>query len=238
MKTAIISDIKLAEEATWRSHHFLTFDIDWAHDEVLADAIDMVEKYGAKATWFVTHNTVLLQRLRSNPNFELGIHPNFNGLMNGNYTNGKTVEEVVDRLLEFVPEAKSIRSHSLLQNSRICELFAEKGFVYDCNHLIPEQSEIELKPWPLWNGVIKVPHYWEDDAVCIYNKNSDFQEVLKRDGLKVFDFHPIHVFLNTENLERYELCRDFHNQPEILLNYRYEGFGTRSYLKQLLEFNG
>ncbi len=71
---------------------FLTFDIDWACDGVLADTIDMVEQADICATWFVTHDTPLLNRLRKNPKFELGIHPNFNNILMGkpDSVNGKT----------------------------------------------------------------------------------------------------------------------------------------------------
>lgn len=232
-----ISDIKISEESSWENRIFLSFDLDWAHDSVLSDTIDIVEHYDVCATWFVTHETPLLNRLRENPKFELGIHPNFNGLLEGNHSNGSNVEEVVIRLIKIVPEATAIRSHSLFQTSRLCQLFADLGMTHECNHLIPEQSKMTLKPWPLWNGLIKVPHYWEDDAVFLYNENSGFDEVLRRDGLKVFDFHPIHVFLNTENIERYNSCREFHYKPDLLAGHRYDGFGTRSYLKQLLKFN-
>jgi len=47
----------------------LTLDIDWAGDAVLADCIELVEATGAPATWFVTHDTPLLERVRANNKF-------------------------------------------------------------------------------------------------------------------------------------------------------------------------
>lgn len=152
---------------------YLTFDIDWASDEVLSDTIELVEQADISATWFVTHDTAILSRLRANPKFELGIHPNFNFLFSGDFRNGRNVEEVLDKIHALVPEAKAVRSHSMTQNSRLMQLFVDRGLTYDCNHFIPEQSGIVLRPWLLWNGLIKVPHFWEDDAVCIYKGNSD-----------------------------------------------------------------
>jgi hypothetical protein len=67
-----ISNISPIDENSWRNKIFLTLDIDWASDEVLEYTIDIIEKANVSATWFVTHNTALLQRLRSNPKFELG----------------------------------------------------------------------------------------------------------------------------------------------------------------------
>lgn len=53
-------------------------------------------------------------------------------------------------------------------------------------------------------------------------------------GIKVFDFHPIHIFLNTEDLDRYEKTREWHNCEVTLLKYRYEGYGTRNFLMELI----
>lgn len=210
----------------------LTLDIDWACDEILKDSIDLVESVGVPATWFVTHETPLLSRLRANKDFELGIHPNFNPLLNGNCGN---VEQILDEMLEIVPDAISVRSHSMVQSSRLLDLFRSKGLIFDCNHFVPEQSEIELKPWRLWNGMVKIAHFWEDDAACIYDNNSRISDLLLRNGLKVFDFHPIHVFLNTEDLNRYECTRSLHSQAGELVKHRFSGVGTRTHLTQLLE---
>ncbi len=78
-----IASVDPADESTWRGRIFLTFDLDWAHDEVINDAIDLVEAVDVPATWFVTHATPTLERLRANPKFELGVHPNFNPLLDG-----------------------------------------------------------------------------------------------------------------------------------------------------------
>lgn len=229
-----IKDCQINDQDFYLNKLYLTFDIDWAHDDILLDTIKLVENANVSATWFVTHETPLLKRLRDNPKFELGIHPNFNDLLALNTRNGSSVDEVVDRILKIVPEAKSVRSHSMTQNSKLMQLFVDKGLTHDCNHLIPEQAGVILNPWKLWNGLIKVPYFWEDDAVCLYDQNTRIEELLDRDGLKVFDFHPIHVFLNTENLSRYEDTRAIHNQPEILIKNRFSGYGTRSVLEHIL----
>lgn len=228
--------IEVTPDATaqWKDSLFLTIDLDWACDDVLTDTIDLVEKADVSATWFVTHETPLLQRLRENPMFELGIHPNFNFLFNGDGENGVTADEVIDRLLTIVPEAKTIRCHSLTQNTKLFDLFVNKGLTHDCNNFIPYQAGIELKPWRLWNELITIPHFWEDDMACIYAHKTPIQELSERPGLKVFDFHPIHVFLNTEHIERYDRTRAFHLNSEKLINHRYPGDGTRSSLETLL----
>lgn len=233
-KTGKINLIEVENIETWHDKNFLTIDIDWAHDEIIYDTIRLVEKTGVRATWFVTHETCYLKLLRENPLFELGIHPNFNPLLMGDHSLGETAEEVIDRVLEIVPEAKSVRSHSMTQSSVLLNLFSKKGLTHDCNHFIPQQSKIIIKPWHLWNGLIRVPYFWEDDLSCIYNDCFDPTSLLRRQGLKVFDFHPIHLFLNTTDLNIYNETRNLHGKPKELKKYcSNSSDGARSRFKRL-----
>lgn len=159
-----ITTIKFDDESTWKNAIFLTFDIDWAHDDVVNDTVDLVETADIAATWFVTHDMPVLKRLRANSKFELAIHPNFNFLLEGDSHNGKNAREVIERLMEIVPEAKSVRSHSMTQSSGLLNLFDNFGLTHDVNHFVPHHIGIELKPWTLWNSLCRVPYNWEDDV--------------------------------------------------------------------------
>ena len=229
-----IKSISLKNE-NWENEIFLTFDIDWASDEVINDSLEVIEKYGIKSTWFVTHDSPILERLKDNKNIELGIHPNFNFLLNGDFRNGRNAEEIVDKLLEIVPNANCVRSHAMTQSSGLLELFYNKGLTHDCNHFIPEQTEIILKPWSIWNGLIKVPYFWEDDINCVSENRTAINDLVNRKGIKVFDFHPIHVFLNLENIDRYYQIRDFQKETDKLLPYiNTKEIGVKDLLKQLI----
>lgn len=232
--SSTLSSISVDDKITWQDKVFVSFDIDWAHDDVLSDTIDLVEKADIAATWFVTHDTPLLSRLRANGKFELGIHPNFNFLMQGDFRNGKSATEIVQRLMKIVPEAKSVRSHSTTQSAYLYDIFKAQGLLFECNQFIPVQSGITLRPWNLWNGLTRVPYFWEDDVVCMYEHSADIKSALGYSGIRVFDFHPIHVFLNTENLERYEKTRPLHHISRDLMGHRYEGYGARSQLLELM----
>lgn len=238
--SARLVDIRPEDPRTWQGKIFVTIDVDWAHDDVLADSIDLLDRSGASATWFITHDTPLLDRLRANPNYELGIHPNFNRLLAGDFRNGRSAEEVISQLMQLVPEARSVRSHSMTQSTGLLQAFVSAGLTHDANHFIPASSGIQLKPWLLWNGMIRVPYCWEDDVFCTYRERGvpepDAIDVVQHDGLAVIDFHPIHLFLNTETMARYEQTRDAHQSPDALMEHRYTGFGTRSRLLELLDF--
>ncbi|WP_419765631.1 MAG: hypothetical protein ACNI28_03660 [Arcobacter sp.] len=216
----IIENIDV-NDLEWKNKIFLTFDIDWASDEVLEYTLDIIEKNNLKATVFVTHDTVLLDRMKSNKNIELGIHPNFNPLVNGDFRYGKNLKEVLEYYLNFVPNAKSVRSHDLKQKTELLKLFSEYGLTYDCNIYLPHNSGIINKPFKHFdNKLLRVPHFWEDDIHCLYEDSWIIDDYLKYDGIKVFDFHPIHIFLNTENLNRYENSREWHREHALLQEHK------------------
>ncbi len=232
-----ISDITIEDSSSWKDKVFLTFDLDWCSDQVLEYTLDIIEKNNVKATFFVTHATKVLDRMRTNPNIELGIHPNFNYLLNGDFRYGKTYKDVIDYYMEIVPEAVSVRSHSLTQNSYILIYFADVGLKYDCNQFIPNNSKIYIEPWKHWTqGLIQIPHFWEDDIHIFCEQTWEVENILNNWGLKVFDFHPIHVFLNTEDLQRYNNARNvFQNITELKKHVNNDIYGTRDFLIDLIK---
>ena len=233
----LINEIEPAHPDTWDQRIFLTFDIDWACDFVLEDTISLLEKSDVAATWFVTHQTSLLDRLRSNPKFELGIHPNFNELLSGKSAtvNASSAEHILDELLTIVPEAKSVRSHSMLQSSRLYDLFAKRALTHECNNYIPSESKTILRPWKTWQGLTKVTHFWEDDLNTIGMHVDATSLAQEHAGLRVFDFHPIHLYLNTETLTRYEQSRSDHANASNLITWRSNSpTGARAQLERLL----
>jgi len=232
-----VREIELDDPSSWQGRTFLTFDLDWVADEVLAEVLDLVEGLGVAATWFVTHDTPLLERMRANPRFELGIHPNFNGLLGVGQgpTPAGGAREVLDDLLRVVPEAVSTRSHSMTQGSHLLEACLERGLTHDCNHFVPYESRIPLRPWRHWNGQVKVPYCWEDDVRAIVEDGLDPAPLLAAEGLKVVDFHPIHVFLNMATLELYESTRSLHREAARLRERRHPGRGTQTFLTELVE---
>lgn len=217
---------------------FLTFDMDWAHDLVIRDTLGILEKFNATATWFVTHDSKILNDLRKHSlNFELGIHPNFNPLFfqdsDKKYSSAK---DIILNILKVVPEAVSARSHSLTTNSIILNELKLSGILLDANIFLPWRSGICIYPY-FADGVLRCPHFFADDDYILSTsplKKPKASDLLSCKGLKIFDFHPIHIFLNTENIERYEGTRHLHNDPEKLIEYRYDGYGVRNLLIDIL----
>jgi hypothetical protein len=127
-----------------------------------------------------------------------------------------------------------------VQSSRLQSLFAARSLAFEVNQFIPSWSGITCRPYREITGMIRVPYFWEDDVHVMAMERDllppwNADAMLDREGLKVFDFHPVHVFLNTERMARYEGCREVHRDPERLVQHRCPSQGTRTFLNDLIE---
>lgn len=204
----------------------ITIDIDWAPDAVIADTIGLLTAMGIQATFFATHKTSLLNDIQG---IEVGIHPNF--------LPSKDYKCELDRLMNLYPQAKGVRCHSYYQNTQILALFVEYGLQYDSNLVMFGCPNIQ--PFKHWNGLIRMPVFWEDDINCLIGNTWEPELLSLSDpnSLYVFNFHPIHVYLNTDKLSRYEAAKPYYHDPIKLrefVNHESTGIGTRVFLKRLL----
>ena len=114
---------------------YLTFDMEWANDNVLKYFYNLLKEAGVPATIFVTHETKWLEIFRGDSQIELGIHPNFNKLLLGE-SEGNNYKKIFDDLMRIVPEAVSYRSHSLTTSSGLIAYAAQKGLRFDLNNYV------------------------------------------------------------------------------------------------------
>lgn len=216
-------------------HDFLTFDVDWAHDEVILDTLNLIKKYQASATWFVTHKTEIINEIKLHQIHEIGIHPNFNdNLLLASNKTLNSVNKVFDDLIDVVPNVLSFRSHSLTSSSIITKCACEKGIKFESNDFIPWYSGKKNSAYKVDN-ITKLQHFFADDEYIINNRKVDATFLASAADLRIYDFHPIHVFLNSENVLRYEKTREYHQKPNQLKDHRYQGYGIRSFLIDLLK---
>ncbi|MER1967972.1 hypothetical protein [Castellaniella sp. GW247-6E4] len=230
----LIRDINPKNDESWRNRVFLTFDIDWAHDTVIEDTLALLEQYDVPVTWFATHRTEVLDRIRSNVKFDVGIHPNFNPLLEGSSGGASSAASVLQSTIDIAPQATAVRSHSLVHSERLASLFISHNLRYCCNAFIPLGGSNRIAPWELWGELVMVPHCWQDNVALMMNMRVPTPPDAN-DQLIVVNFHPIHVFLNTEDLGRYERTRPIHQKPLELIRQRFKGYGTRNRLIELLE---
>lgn len=212
--------------------NLFTLDIDWAPEPVIEDTLALFEQFGVTCTIFATHRSRILDASRRDL-FEIGIHPNFNRLLAGQSGDARAI---IDELLEVYPDACGVRSHSMVQSTPLLDLFASKGLLYEANHFLPYWNG--LRPFRLWNGLLRIPYNWEDDIHFSYGRPFN-ESGLDQDALNVLDFHPVHVFLNTDTPDHYALARPhYHDADELLRMRNTKGPGARTLLIELLRQQG
>ena len=181
----------------------LSLDVDWAPDFVINAVAEMLIESQVRATWFITHSSPAIDRLRNHSHlFELGIHPNF---LPGS-TQGSSPTEVLRHCMELVPDATTMRTHSAVQSGPLlATVLKETPVRADVSLFLPEMSHIVPVGYELGDRrLTRVPAFWED---CYQMRTSqpcwNSRDRLEMFGLKVFSFHPIHVYLNMTDFSIY-----------------------------------
>lgn len=202
---------------------YITLDVDWASDEVVLFVFKYIKQLEVPVTFFITHDSSLLQEMRDS-GYELGIHPNFD-FFSSSGTRHNAVDGI-DKLKKIVPEAVSVRCHSLTKNILLSNLYRESGFTHEANNFIPLQSGISVEPYEYPDGLIQIAHNWGDYYHLRAGRKVGPEEYLRVAGLKVLNFHPIHLFLNSNNIETYEEAKHFareHVKLRSFVNKNNEG---------------
>ncbi|MEW6470021.1 MAG: hypothetical protein AB1458_13920 [Bacteroidota bacterium] len=189
--------------------YIITLDVDWASDYVIDYVADKLVRSKVRATWFITHDSPSIRSLfRYDDLFEIGLHPNF---MDGS-TQGDSPARVMEHLKNIYPLAESVRTHGLFQSSPLLkQLVDEFGVKYDSSLFLPYTKNIE--PHGMYyrgsGELIRLPYFWSDYTEANH-PSRDFSFANPKyhmEGMKVFNFHPVHVALNTEDVRRYDELR-------------------------------
>ena len=182
----------------------ITLDVDWAPDFVIDEVASLLINDGVRATWFITHASPAIERLKDYPDlFELGIHPNFQP----GSTHGSTPEEVLDHMGELVPSPSSVRTHALVQSTPLlAQMFRRfPSLKADLSLFLPHSTRCEFSLFAHGGSLVtRIPYIWEDDLEMDFPEQVWRLEGLDRcKGLRVFDFHPIHIILNDPSMNSY-----------------------------------
>jgi hypothetical protein len=224
--------------ATW-NRVVLTFDVDWCPDFVIDAVAARLRAAKVSSTWFVTHQSDGVARLRAQPDlFELGIHPNF---LPGS-THGETPEQVLTHISAIVPGARSLRSHGLVQSGLLLELILRRTDVsVISNEFLPFlRGVVPVLYERGGRRVLKVPVVWADDYEMGRPQPSwNIDRVVGFEGLKVLLFHPLNVYVNAATAGVYEQLRGTGKSireltPEDLAPRIFDGAGAATLLDELL----
>jgi hypothetical protein len=219
----------------------ITFDIDWAPDWCIDMCRGICLDAGIPATFFATHPSPVVEELKADSRFEVGIHPNF---LSGS-SHGSTTEEVLDYCLSLVPLARSMRTHALVQSSGILGLVLTRcpNITVDVSLLLPGHAGLAstLLHLGLSRPLIRLPYYWEDDVASVDPEWSWDRGPPDSEGLRIFDFHPVHVALNSASLAGYgRLKAGMKAKPLTAADrsdfgpYVNPGLGTRDFLERAI----
>ncbi|MGH7318238.1 MAG: hypothetical protein ACRELA_01200 [Candidatus Rokuibacteriota bacterium] len=219
----------------------LTIDVDWAPDPAIRFVAEHLIARGVRATWFITHRSPAIDELERHPElFELGVHPN---LLPGS-THGHDVESVLSHCMELVPGARSMRTHGFMQwTGLLHHVLTRTPIAVDLSVLLPRAPLVSPARFE-WRGrgLLRIPCFWTDDYEMETTRPGWALAPLLAStrGLKVFDFHPIHIYLNSSTLEGYQTVkRRVSRLPEAretdLLSFVQAGAGTRAFFLEVVD---
>ncbi|WP_428261326.1 hypothetical protein [Haliangium sp.] len=222
-----------------------SFDIDWAPEFMIDELAALMSEHARPFTVFCTHDSPATRRLLAVPGCETALHPNFLAAF-GSDPSGADLHQreadVLDRLMASFPDARGVRNHALYYHSRLLALFHGRGVEYLSNDL--RFLAADTQPYRDWSGLVRVPIYWEDDVHCVYfDGRFELDVVLPPESvgpapapapLRVFNFHPVHVFLNTCDLSAYQRAKPHLHDRARAEHARHPGAGVATLLRALL----
>lgn len=215
----------------------LTFDTDWAPDFVIEYVANILIKKKVRNTWFITHDFPFLEKMKENSLFEIGIHPNFYS----DSTQGSNFDLVLKNLKKIVPDAKSARSHSLLQSNHLLQQFQRYGIENDVSLILPKTKKL-VPHFSKYFNLYRFPFFWEDDFEMAEESDWSINHpIYKVEGMKIFNFHPIHIYLNSKNMDMYDnIKNDFGlsnlNENNIQKFKNNDEPGTDTFFDQITEY--
>lgn len=200
--------IRDSDKARLNDSFVLTFDIDWAPDWAIDDCLSICRNHGVSAAFFATHDTAILQDIAGSDSFDLGVHPNF---LPGS-SHGPSVAQVMEYCLTLVPGATLMRTHGLYGSYGLFREIKREfpQISADCSIFLPGVAN--LQPFPLYfhdctAPLIRVPLWLSDMAASATPGFSWDMDVTSMPGLKVLNFHPIHVALNSRSPASYSVMK-------------------------------
>ncbi len=133
-------------------------------------------------------------------------------------------------------EITGVRSHSCAYTQRLGVNLFKSDFKYVSNITLPPLAEVKPFRYP-W-GIYEYPIFYMDNmdfnSGLFFNDHEKFSKniieySLKTDKVFIFDFHPIHLLLNSPDQNFYNKWFNLGRPKEM----RYSGYGTLSFFNDL-----
>ncbi|WP_022663059.1 polysaccharide deacetylase WbmS family protein [Paucidesulfovibrio longus] len=205
-------------------HVCLTLDSDWAHPEVADHALGLVRNAGVPCTYFATAD----QEVRAEADCEVALHPNFAD---------RDPDAELEELRARFPEAVGLRPHRLdMPPARCAEAVRRAGLRW-----VSSRHDPDARGFARWNGELPdAAIHWGDNLLFLRGERPDLDGFdPDAPGLLVYNFHPVHIYLNTASAGQYERARPGYRDPAHLRVCRNESeYGVRDALLDLLSLCG
>ncbi|MGX5735311.1 polysaccharide deacetylase WbmS family protein [Bosea thiooxidans] len=214
----------------------LTFDTDHMSEVNLSKWLSSVEIEGC-ATFYCGQKFDILEGTKHLQ----APHPDFAGKTN--------FIELIDEYQKMFPSCKTWRSHSLLFSQSICVELFRRGYT---SVSISEQFGAQgIAPNRLpWGPVDMSIYYMDNSDFCNFNNmhNDDhvpfnrkiidriFENgsVFDKKKVYVFDFHPIHIALNTRSYGTYAAERDAYKSDGAVSQDSASRYGVKNFYNELI----
>lgn len=207
-----------------------TSDLDWAPESMIKELMDLFKD--TPLTPFVTHHSrIIEENYRGEKKKYVGVHPNF---LPGS-THGDSITQVVTSVMKIWPDTCCFRSHSFFDHYYVGKEFYNWGIEYDSNLCLHLQSNII--PLRHVTGLLRFPVFLQDNHYTLREgvwDISHIEDVIDTPGLKIFNFHPIHIALNTPDMEYYESVKETVKWGDWR-DYVNKGKGVRTFLVDLIK---
>lgn len=210
----------------------LTADQDWAPEWAMQIFVETLQVLDCPLHLFRTNHSESLEGPRATPLITDGWHPNFKD----GSSHGKSIDDVIETMQRLFPSRTSVRAHSFVESSETWLKLRTAGMEVESHGLTDLQDHLFIQQ--MTSGLKRVLVYFEDDTYIPQDEtqlNSErLLNGLDRPGLKVLNFHPIHVAMNTPNMAFYVENREkaYSGAPII----QRERYGTLNLLIDVIDF--
>lgn len=211
----------------------VTIDLDWAPEPAIEETLDFFQEKGITPTIFATHRSPRVESSLSE--IEVGLHPFFHP----DSSHGKTIEEVVETVLNIPHNVPAFRCHRYATCNESNKLMVEAGMKIASN--ICTNLEI-VSPFIDRLGLIQVPIYFEDGGY-LWNGHplvKTFQP--PEEVITVMNIHPMHFVLNTPSFDymvqiKRQLTREHWIQMsrQRITQLKHQGGGIRQVIVEFIE---
>lgn len=172
---------------------FLSFDIDWVPDYMLQYVADIVSHLDV--SFLHTHASPISKKVADH--FPSGIHPN----LQENSDQGKNIDDAIRFLRDLNVGFETCRFHVLDFGYPDLNKLSQAGTELDSSVLLFNGRNI----LPVYHhdiDMVIAPYFWEDGIYLKSKKHYKDKDIInwKTPGLKIFDFHPLDLFLNTSDI--------------------------------------